>query len=159
MHPCIHAGRDKAPSLIQNCQQLCKKRRYAIDLLAVCTILFALNTVQFALSFSFWKRFKLPVTGDGALLPSPWIPGLWTLKNFLQVFLICIMLSCSKLGRDCCHFYPYCYRYVAIVFSKPVVSLDRTRSQQCQTFLTFMGKEFSLKTMFFTSLKTSIFLL
>ena len=107
----------KAPSLAENCGQLRKKRRHAMDLLAVCTSFSSLSTVQFALSFSFWKRLKLPVTGHCALPPPPWILGHWPLKCFCQVFLIRIMLCYSKLTLGCCHFYPYCYRYAAIVFA------------------------------------------
>ena len=92
---------------------------------------------------------------------TPWILDHWPLKCFCQAFLICIMLlfeACSRLlPLLSLQLLLCCYCFCLLVTSKPVVSLNRTRSQQRQTFLMFMGKELNLKTMFFTSLKTSVF--
>ena len=59
----------------------------------------------------------------------------------------------SLLLSLCSHCFPL------LIANKSVVGLKRTRAQQHQTFSMFMGKELNLKTTFFTSLQTSIFLL
>ena len=131
---------------------------------------FFLCLALYNLHFHFLHGNVLNCQSQGTVIYRPlpphplWIPSHWPIKCFRQVLLIRIMLCYSNLARSLPPLLSLllllrCYCFRSLVASKAKVGLKETRSQQHHTFLMFMEKELKLKTMFFTSLQTSIFLL